>query len=40
MQRSRALAIAAQQQQAFRARLVYASGLLLLSALLLLLISP
>ncbi|MDB5505473.1 MAG: hypothetical protein JWR75_111 [Devosia sp.] len=39
MQRTRAIAIAA-QQEAFKARLVFASGLLLLSALLLLLISP
>ena len=40
MQRKRAIAIAAQQRQAFEARLLLAAGLLLLPALLLLLISP
>ncbi|WP_280136841.1 hypothetical protein [Devosia geojensis] len=40
MQRKRAIAIAAQQRQAFEARVLLAAGLLLLPALLLLLISP
>ena len=40
MQRKRAIAIAATHQQAFRARLLVAAGLLLLPALLLLLTGP
>ena len=40
MQRQRATAIAITQRQAFKARLIVASGLLLSTALLLLLISP
>ena len=40
MQRQRATAIAITQRQALRARLIVASGLLLSTALLLLLISP
>jgi len=40
MQRQRAIAIAVEQQQALKARLIMASALLLGTALLLLLISP
>ena len=40
MQRQRATAIAITQRQALKARLIVASGLLLSTALLLLLISP
>jgi hypothetical protein len=40
MQRKRAIAIAIEQQQTLKVRLIVASGLLLSAALLLLLISP
>ena len=40
MQRKRAIAIAIEQQQTHKVRLIVASGLLLSAALLLLLISP